>query len=278
MNDDLVVAAIQMNSTGDQTSNLTRAVEYVRQAADQGATLIALPELFPMIADFPEMVAHAEPINGRIASEFSKLAGELKVMIAAGSICESPDNTVSSDEAKKPFNTSLIFDSNGNRIAQYRKIHLFEVEIEGKVNITEANFFDAGCDVSVVRTNCATIGQAICYDLRFPELFRVFADNAVDIALLPSAFTRVTGEAHWKTLVLARAIENQMYVVAPNQVGFHCEGMESFGHSLIVDPWGEVLAQADEENEQIILATVSADRIRKIRTRLPALDNRKLQP
>lgn len=281
MNRDIVAAAIQMNSKDDCATNVDRAESLVREAARQGAGLIVLPELFPVVRDFPTIVAAAEPDDGPIAKRFSAIAAELSVMLVAGTICESETSSDPEQSPDRVFNTSLFFNSEGALVGKYRKMHLFEVNIEGKAVIDEAQVFDAGNQLSVVATPAATIAQSICYDLRFPELYRAFADRNADIALVPSAFTKVTGVAHWKTLLQARAIENQMFVVAPNQVGRHSDSLESYGHSLIIDPWGDVLAEAtdangdDDSQEQIIVAQLSAATLKKVRERLPALKNRR---
>ena len=269
MDRDVVAAAIQMNSTSDSADNLDRAESLVRDASREGAELIVLPELFPMIAEFSAVVAAAEPVDGPIAKRFSALAAELDVILVAGTICERAEN---SDGV---FNTSLFFDARGQLLGKYRKMHLFEVNIEGKAVINESQYFLAGNQVSVVATSAGIIAQSICYDLRFPELYRTFAARQADIALVPSAFTKVTGAAHWKMLLQARAIENQMFVVAPNQVGQHYDELESYGHSMIIDPWGSILAEADGEREQVIIAKLESGKLKKVRGRLPALRNRR---
>ncbi len=269
MDRDVIAAAIQMNSTDDRESNLARAESLVRDASREGAELIVLPELFPMIAEFPAVVAAAEPVDGTIAKRFAALAAELRVLLVAGTICERAEGT------EGVFNTSLFFDANGQLVGKYRKMHLFEVNIEGKAVINESQYFSAGNKVSVVATTAGNIAQSVCYDLRFPELYRAFAERNADIALVPSAFTKVTGAVHWKTLLQARAIENQMFVVAPNQVGQHYDELESYGHSMIIDPWGSVLAEADGESEQVIVAKLESQKLKKVRERLPALRNRR---
>ena len=268
MDRDVIVAAVQMNSTGGHATNCETAERLVRDAAAQGAELIALPELFAYIATYSEMVSRAEPLDGPVATQFSRLARELGVFLLAGSICESTS-------PGRAANTSLLFDPDGHRIATYRKIHLFEVDMEGQVVIDESKHFDAGDQVSVVETAVGRIAQSICYDLRFPELFREFASRNADIAVLPSAFTQTTGRDHWQTLIQARAIENQMFLIAPNQVGSHNDQFQSYGHSLIVDPWGDILAEATQGHAQAIVAKLDFDRLNSVRTRLPVLKNRK---
>lgn len=270
MKNNVKVAVAQLNSTSDEAANVRRAVDMIRDAASRGADLIALPELFHCLADFEQVIAASQTIPGPLTDQLSTLARELKITLCAGSIaeaCESPDRV---------FNTSLIFDAQGEIIATYRKMHLFEVDLPDRITLCEADYMTAGDNLSLVTTDVGVIGQAICYDLRFPRLHRQLTIDGAEMIVIPSAFTMPTGRDHWNVLVQARAIENQVFVVAPNQVGKHNDKLESYGHSLVIDPWGKVLAEASETSEELILAELASEKLTATRERIPVLKNRRL--
>jgi predicted amidohydrolase len=267
---DLVAAAIQMNSTEDKQGNLATATRLVEQAARAGADLVCLPEMFNCLGRFENVVAQAEPVPGPTCAAMSQLARRLRIRLAAGSICER------SPAPDKGYNTSLVFDERGETIATYRKIHLFDFEAPGEVTYTESRFILAGDQpVDVALADCH-LGLSTCYDLRFPELYRRLATAGADVLLAPAAFTLPTGRCHWELLLRARAVENQAFVVAPNQCGRHSAELVTYGHAAIVDPWGEVLAMAGGEREEVIIAELKAERLAEIRQRLPALSHRRL--
>jgi predicted amidohydrolase len=216
------------------------------------------------------MIEQAEPIPGPTSQWLSALARELGVTLCAGSIAER------SATPGKGHNTTLMFGPDGALLATYRKMHLFDVVIPGGPNITESDFMVAGEQLAITESPTATFGHATCYDLRFPELFRAMSAGGVDVFLLPAAFTYVTGRDHWEILLRARAIENQAFVVAPNQFGEHGPGLRSYGHSLIVDPWGEILARGSADQEEILVATLEPARLRSVRSKIPCLQHRKL--
>jgi predicted amidohydrolase len=261
-------AAIQMNSGEDSAANLATAAKLVEEAAREGAQLVVLPEMFACLGRWEVMVASAESIPGPTSRLLADLARRLKITLVGGSFCET------SDSQGKVFNTSLLLGPEGNELARYRKIHLFDVELSDQMSFKESRWLAPGDRVASTTTECGQLGQAICYDLRFSELFARLADAGTEVLCLPSAFTLATGRDHWEVLVRARAIENQAYVVAANQVGRHTEQWVSYGHSMIVDPWGSVLALA-QDDEQIIVADIDLDRVAHIRSRLPALANRR---
>jgi predicted amidohydrolase len=270
MKETLRAAVVQMNAGLDKLQNLATAERLVREAANAGAELILLPELFNAYGDLREVVALAEPIPGPTSARCAALAKELNVTLAAGSLCEQ------SGSAEYGYNTSLIFGPDGELRAKYRKIHLFDVEIPGRVSVCESRCIRPGESAQCIATPLATLGQAICYDLRFPELFRALAAQQMEVLLLPSAFTATTGRDHWEVLVRARAIENQSYVLAANQYGAHGEQLASYGGSLIVDPWGEVLARAPLDQEAVLIVDLTHERLQQVRTRIPALAHRRL--
>jgi predicted amidohydrolase len=268
---DIVAAAIQMNSREDKRANLESATRLVEEAVANGAQLAALPEMFNCLGRFETVVAAAEPIPGPTSQAMSALAARLGIVLCAGSICEQ------SSTPDRGYNTSLTFDATGELVARYRKIHLFDYHVPGEVKYTESRFILPGSDVVCTSTSRACLGHATCYDLRFPELFRRLSGAGAELLLAPSAFTLATGRCHWRTLLRARAIENLAYLVAPNQCGQHSPELTTFGHSAIVDPWGEVLAEAGGEREEVIVAELKASRLAEIRQRLPALSHRKLK-
>jgi predicted amidohydrolase len=239
----------------------------VRQAADRGASLVALPELFNCLAQPEEIVAQAEPIPGPTSRAMSELAAECQITLVAGSIAERCGDA-------KTYNTSLLFGPDGALLASYRKLHLFDIDLPGVVTFRESQHMARGDRVAVTDSPVGRLGQAICYDLRFPELFRRLTDLGAQLLVIPSAFAMATGRDHWEVLLRARAIENQAFVVAPDQYGHHCENVHTYGRSMIVDPWGTVLAQA-ADGEALITAEVDFDQLRQIRQRLPCLTHRR---
>lgn len=262
------VAAVQLNSTDETVTNLAAADHHARAAAADGARLIVLPEKWNVIGGPEHLLAGAEGLEGPALSWASKLARELEVDLVAGSIVER----ISGGE--RLANTSVHFDRRGEPRALYRKVHMFDVEIEGKL-YNESALEEPGEEIVVSETaDGVQLGLSICYDLRFPELYRIQAIRGALVMTIPAAFTLATTRDHWETLIRARAIENQAFVVAANQVGRHPAGMQSGGRSMIVDPWGVVLAQA-QDAEGYVVAEIDLERQREIRRRLPALANRR---
>jgi predicted amidohydrolase len=263
-----LVAAIQMTSGWDKSANVATAVDWVTRAACRGASLIVLPELFTSLGDPARMVAQAEPIPGPTIDTLVQVAREHRVTLVAGSLAEC------AAESGKVYNTSVLIGSDGQLLATYRKIHLFHIDLPGKLQFREADLVVAGEQVAVTTTTIGRVGQAICFDLRFPELFRQLVDQGAEVVALPSAFTTSTGPDHWEVLLRARAIENQVYVIAANQCGHHGPHMESHGRSMIVDPWGLVLATA-RDGPGMIVAELDVAVVRDVRERLPALKCRR---
>lgn len=270
MQDTLPVAVIQMNAGLDRAANVATAERMVREAAAAGAQFVLLPELFNAYGQLDLVVKQAEPIPGPTSELMAQLARQLSIYLCAGSLCEQ------SPTPGKGYNTSLLCDPRGNVVACYRKLHLFDVEIPGQFRVTESRAMLPGEEIVLTELPIGRVGQAICYDLRFPELFRRLVDQQMEILAIPSAFTASTGRDHWEVLLRARAIESQCYVLAPNQFGTHGEGLASYGGSLIIDPWGKVLARASLDSEEILYAELHADVITQVRRRLPALAHRRL--
>lgn len=263
-----IVGAVQMTSGPDKARNLATAVRLVEEAAARGAQLIALPELFNCLADSATIVSQAEPVPGPTSLAMSELAARLQVTLLAGSIAQRVEGS------DKVFNASLLFSPKGEQLACYRKIHLFDIDLPGQITFQESGFMQAGDRLVVTETAIGRLGQATCYDLRFPELFRRLVDAGADVFCIPSAFTLPTGRDHWQPLLRARAIENQTYVIASNQYGRNGPGIVTYGRSAIIDPWGVPLAVA-ADGETVITAEIDLDHQAEIRERLPALRHRR---
>ena len=264
----LRVAAVQMNSRLDNAANLAAAERLVAQAAHEGASLVVLPELFDLYGDLRLAAENATPIPGPVSNQLADWARRHEIWLCGGSISERVTGS------PRAYNSCLLLDPGGQIVAKYRKMHLFDVDLPGRVSVRESDHIAAGDQPTSAATPLGAFGLAICYDLRFPELFRSLVDQGMEVLLFPSAFTRATGEHHWEVLVRARAIENQCFVVAANQAGRHTPSSESYGHSMIVDPWGRVLAEADGQSVSVIHAALDFDLLDDIRRRLPALKHR----
>jgi predicted amidohydrolase len=264
----LRVAAVQLNSTADSAANLATADRLTRAAAADGARLIVLPEKWTAIGSDEELHAAAETLEGPAIGWARALARELEVDLIAGSIVER----VAGQE--KLANTSVHVDPGGEVRAVYRKIHMFDVEVAGRT-YRESDVEEPGQEIVVSEAaDGVELGLSICYDLRFPELYRILAVRGARVIAVPAAFTLATTRDHWETLLRARAIENQAFVIAANQFGTHPGGYRSGGRSMIVDPWGIVIAQAPD-GEGHIAAELDLERQQEIRAQLPALANRR---
>ncbi|MGD8575898.1 MAG: carbon-nitrogen hydrolase family protein [Thiohalophilus sp.] len=266
------VAAIQMASGPNVSANLTEAGRLIAQAADAGATLIVLPENFAIMGrEEVDKVKHQEqPGQGPIQEFLAEQALKHRAWIVGGTI------PLQSDEPDRIRAACLLFNDQGEQVARYDKVHLFDVHLEENAETyNESQTIQPGREAVVVDTPFGRLGMAVCYDLRFPELFRRMADEGVDLVVLPSAFTAITGRAHWDVLVRARAIENLIYMVAAAQGGYHINGRETYGHSMIVDPWGVVLDELSNGNG-FVTAEIDPKRIADTRRNFPALQHRKI--
>lgn len=262
------VAAIQMVSTPQVSDNLAAVRRLVAQAASQGAELVALPEYWPIMGmSDTDKVAHAEqPGSGPIQDCMAELAREHKIWLVGGTL------PMSSPSAGKVLNTTLVYDPQGASMSRYDKIHLFGFN-KGTESYDEARTIVPGESVGVFEAPFGRVGLSVCYDLRFPELYRAMGECA--LIIVPAAFTHTTGRAHWEVLLRARAIENQCYVLAAAQGGTHVNGRRTFGHSMLVDPWGEVKAVLPE-GEGVIVGELDPAYLSGVRESLPALRHRKM--
>jgi len=273
----LRVACVQMNTRGDVAANVGAAAALVEEAAAAGAVLVALPETWAYKGGREGIHASAEAVDGPSNAALAQLAARLGIFVLAGSIYEP------SPEPGRVYNTSALFGPHGDLLAVYRKIHLFDITA-GTTVYRESDDVMPGADLVTAEIDCGstetaapaapvTLGLTICYDLRFPELYRSLALRGAQILCVPSAFTAYTGAAHWKVLLRARAIENGCFVIAPGQVAEHLPGRECFGHSMIVDPWGTVLAEV-QDGVGFCVADLDLGRVAEVRAQIPSLHNR----
>lgn len=263
------VAAVQLNSTADKARNLGAAEGLVYAAAAAGAELVALPEKWNLLAPGEELVAGAEPLDGPSLTAARGWARTLGIHLLAGSISER------AAEGEKPFNASVLIGPDGEDLAVYRKIHMFDVDTGG-VSYRESAHEQPGGEIVTAPVGDLIVGLTICYDLRFPELHRILAVRGARLLTIPAAFTSTTGRDHWEVLLRARAIENAVFVLAPGQVGKAPPHFDCYGRSAIVDPWGVVLATAPDE-ECFIVADLDLAAQERVRESLPALANRRPQ-
>jgi deaminated glutathione amidase len=270
VSDLLRVACVQLTSGPEKAANLEKTERLVARAAATGADVVALPEKWNAIGDSEALLAAAETLaDGESVAAMAGWARRHGITLVGGSISERREGR------EKLSNTSIVFGSDGELAGVYRKIHLFDVEVGGNV-YRESEVEEPGEEPVVVKGDEWPIGLTVCYDVRFPELYRILALEGAELVTVPAHFTLHTGRDHWHLLLRARAVENQYYVVAPAQVGETLPGRPSYGRSLIVDPWGIVLAQAPDE-ETVIVAELERARLREVREKLPSLRNRQAE-
>jgi deaminated glutathione amidase len=261
-------AAVQLQSTTDTEQNLASAERHTRAAVADGAELVVLPERLDIRGSAADYGAGAEPLDGRPISWARELARELGIDLVAGSVAERRDGH------ERVSNTSVHVGPDGEIRAVYRKIHMFDIEVDGVVYRESEHSEPADEVVLSEIANGVGLGLTICYDLRFPELYRILALRGARVITVPANFTRVTGEAHWEVLLRARAIEDQVFVIAPGQGNLPGTERDSYGNSMIIDPWGEVLARSPMEGECFIAADLDLARQDEVREKLPSLANR----
>jgi deaminated glutathione amidase len=265
----LTVAAVQMSSGSDPSRNLEEAERLVVEAADHGAHYVQLPEYFNFLGPFSGFASAAESVPGPTTTRMGQLAKSRSLTLHLGSLLEE------SPARGKFFNTSVVLGPSGDIVATYRKIHLFDVNVPDAIVHRESDIIAPGNEMVVARLPGFTLGLSICFDLRFPELYRELALAGAEVLAIPASFNAVTGRAHWNTLVTARAIENHAFVVAAAQVGTTTEGIATYGHSLIVDPWGEVLAESIGDQPEVLLATLDLSEVARRRAQIAVIDFRR---
>jgi predicted amidohydrolase len=268
--DELVVAAVQLNSQQDVAQNLESCRHLVGRAASRGAELVLLPENFAFFGPEADKREVAESLSdGRISNALSDMAREFRVCVVGGGFPER------SSDPQRPHNTLLLVGPDGSQLATYRKIHMFDVDLGGAGSYSESAATCAGNALAVVDVAGFKLGLSICYDLRFPELYRALSEQGAEVLLVPAAFTLHTGKDHWHVLLRARAIESQAFVIAANQQGTHPGARQTYGHSLVADPWGTVIAEASD-GVGVVTATLERARLEGVRRSLPSLTHRVL--
>ena len=267
MDDHIVtVAAVQLTSGSDKELNVERAISLIERACDQGASYIQVPEYFNYYGPAKDYQAVAEPIPGPTTHLMSELAMKRSVTIHIGSMLErGPSN-------EKCFNTSVLITPDGGIAALYRKVHLFDIEVPGEVSYLESRNIAPGHAIVVSPLTWCNLGMTICFDLRFAALYRQLALRGASVIAIPSAFNAKTGRAHWEVLVRVRAIENHVFVIAAAQVGVTAEGLHSYGHSMIVGPWGEILGESTVDSEDVVVASIDLSDVARRRSQIAVLD------
>lgn len=266
------VAAVQMCSSHLVSDNLATAGKFIQEAAENGAKLVILPEMFAVVGQTAAAkVDVMEPLGQGVIQDFlSETSRKNKIWIVGGTI------PIACANQKKAKAASLVFDEKGNRVARYDKIHMFDAVISEQEIYKESEIIEAGGEVVVVDTPAGKLGLAVCYDIRFPELFRCLAKKGAEIISLPAAFTVRTGEAHWELLTRTRAVENFCYVIGACQGGNHSKGRKTYGNSLIIEPWGTVLAKKENIEPGVIYATIDLEHLRQVRKSMPVAEHQKI--
>lgn len=266
----VTLGLVQMNPGQDKAANLGTAERLIGEAVAKGAEFVALPETFHCRGPNELKFATAEPVPGEITALMASLARQHGIYLLAGSFNEQ----VNDPADHRLFNTSLLFDPEGEIVAMYRKIHLFDVMIDGQITAQESSRNRPGDKLVTAQTPFGVLGLSICYDLRFPELYRSLALQNAIMTFVPSNFAVHTGRDHWEVLLRARAIENSMYIVAPATIGHGGTSFHAYGRSMIIDPWGTVIATAPD-TETTLVSTINLDRVQEVRKGLPSLQNRR---
>lgn len=261
-------AVVQMTSTSDRAANREQATRLIRQAADRGAQVICLPEMWPFIGPDADKVGGAETLEGPSTTLMQELATELGVWLFPGSFAER------TEVPGRVHNCATAIDDQGAIRAVYRKLHLFDIDIPGGAVFAESDTVTPGTRAVIADTPFGRVGMTVCYDLRFPGLYTALRDGGADVVLVPAAFTAHTGKSHWEVLLRARAIEQQVWVLAPDQAGWHNPARESHGHSLAIDPWGDVVARCSA-GPGVTLAWVDLEQVRTVREQLPCRGHRR---
>jgi len=261
------IAVLQMNSGEDKAANIETALRLIDEAAATGARMVVLPEIWTYLGDEEGNRANAEFIPGPVTDALAQKARQHGIYVHGGSILEKRDGE------PKLFNTAVVFDPTGQIVAKYSKMHMFDVVLDGVASYRESNTVQRGEEIVTFDMDGTTVGLAICYDLRFPELFRILRLRGAEVIVLPAAFTMTTGKDHWEVLLRARAIENQVYMVSCGQFGPDSSGKWCYGRSLVADPWGTVIATAPDR-ECVLRATIDPEYLQKIRRQVPSVENR----
>ena len=268
----ITIALCQMNVVDNKDENINKAIQMIRESKKQGADLAVLPEMFNCPYENEKFIEYAEELEESISlKEIAKIAKEEDIHVLAGSI---PELEVNDDGSESIYNTATLFDNAGILLGKHRKMHLFDIDVKGKIYFKESDTLSAGNEITVIKTALAMIGIGICYDIRFVELSRIMALNGAEILIFPGAFNLTTGPAHWELLFRSRALDNQVYTIGVAPALDKDASYNSFGHSIAVSPWGEIIEELDFD-EDLKIVEIDLDEIARIREEIPVLKNRR---
>ena len=267
------IALCQMNVVDNKEKNIEKAIQMIKESKRQGADLAVLPEMFNCPYENEKFIEYAEELEGsRTLKEISNIAKEENIHVLAGSIPELEKNE--ENEGESIYNTAVFFDNNGKMLGKHRKMHLFDIDVKGKIYFKESDTLSAGNDFTIIETDLATIGIGICYDIRFVELSRIMALNGAELLIFPGAFNLTTGPAHWQLLFRSRALDNQVYTIGVAPALDKDASYNSYGHSIAVNPWGELIEELGFD-EELKIVEIDLDEIKRIREEIPVLKNRR---
>lgn len=267
------IALCQMNVVDNKERNIEKAIKMIKESKKQGADLVVLPEMFNCPYENEKFIEYAEELDGsQTLNEISKIAKEKNIHVLAGSI---PELEKDCEDKESIYNTAVFFDNSGKALGKHRKMHLFDIDVKGKIYFKESDTLSAGNEFTIIKTDLATIGIGICYDIRFVELSRIMALNGAEILIFPGAFNLTTGPAHWKLLFRSRALDNQVYALGVAPALNKDASYNSYGHSIAVNPWGEVIDELDY-GEELKIVEIDLDEIKRVREEIPILKNRRV--
>lgn len=262
-----------MNVVDNKEKNIEKAIQMIRQSKKQGADFAILPEMFNCPYENEKFIEYAEELDGsQTLKEISKIANEESIHVLAGSI---PELERDGENGESIYNTAVFFDNNGKSLGKHRKMHLFDIDVKGKIYFKESDTLSAGNEFTIIKTDLATIGIGICYDIRFVELSRIMALNGAEILIFPGAFNLTTGPAHWELLFRSRALDNQAFAIGVAPALDKEANYNSYGHSIAVNPWGEVIEELDY-GEELKIVEIDLDEIKRVREEIPVLKNRRV--
>ncbi|MBR4397508.1 MAG: carbon-nitrogen hydrolase family protein [Methanobrevibacter sp.] len=268
------IALCQMNVVDNKEKNIKKAIQMIKESKKQGADLAVLPEMFNCPYENEKFIEYAEELDdSRTLKEISNIAKEENIRVLAGSIPELEKDE--EEDGESIYNTAVFFDNNGKKMGKHRKMHLFDIDVKGKIYFKESDTLSAGNEFTVIKTDLATIGIGICYDIRFVELSRIMALNGVELLIFPGAFNLTTGPAHWQLLFRSRALDNQVYTIGVAPALDKDASYNSYGHSIAVNPWGEVIEELGFD-EDLKIVEIDLDEIKRIREEIPVLKNRRI--
>ena len=266
------IALCQMNVVDNKGENIRKAIQMIKESKKQGADLAVLPEMFNCPYENEKFIEYAEELNGSLTLEkIANIAKEENIHVLAGSIPELEDD---GEGTQSIYNTAVLFDNKGKLLGKHRKMHLFDIDVKGKIYFKESDTLSAGNEFTVIETELTTFGIGICYDVRFVELSRIMALNGAQILIFPGAFNLTTGPAHWEILFRSRALDNQVYAIGVAPALDKDASYNSFGHSIAINPWGEIIEELDYE-EGLKIVEIDLDEIKRIREEIPILKNRR---